>query len=253
MNVAANLLMNPVPPFDDLEVRRAVAMTIDRKAFIDIMTQGQGDAGGAMQPLPEGRWGLPPEMLRELPGYDPDVAKSREKARAIMAATGYGPNKPIKLKLSTRNLPTYRDASVILISQLKEIYIDAELQLVETALWVPKLIRRDYAVRPQPGRQRRRRSGPELPGELRLRLAHLHGLLQQGDRRADRRAVGRARPGEAQEDRLGDRPQADRRGGAADALLHARRHLLAARGQEPDIMVNSIYNSWRMDDVWLDR
>ena len=71
---------------------------------------------------------MPREMLRELPGYDPDVAKSREKARAIMAAHGYGPDKRLKLKLSTRNLPTYRDASVILISQLKEIYIDAELQ-----------------------------------------------------------------------------------------------------------------------------
>ena len=55
MNVAANVLMNPVPPFDDLEVRRAVAMTLDRKSFIDILTQGQGDVGGAMQPLPEGR------------------------------------------------------------------------------------------------------------------------------------------------------------------------------------------------------
>lgn len=28
MNVAANLLMNPVPPFDDLKVRRAIAMSI---------------------------------------------------------------------------------------------------------------------------------------------------------------------------------------------------------------------------------
>ena len=35
---------------------------------------------------------------------------------------------------------------MILISQLKEIYIDAELQLVETAQWVPKLIRRDYEI-----------------------------------------------------------------------------------------------------------
>jgi peptide/nickel transport system substrate-binding protein len=33
--------------------------------------------------------------------------------------------------------------SVILISQLKEIFIDAELELVETAIWVPKLIRRE--------------------------------------------------------------------------------------------------------------
>ena len=44
-----------------------------------------------MQPLPEGRWGMPEAMLRELPGYDPDVAKSREKARAIMTAQGLRP------------------------------------------------------------------------------------------------------------------------------------------------------------------
>jgi len=48
------------------------------------------------------------------------------------------------------------------------------------------------------------------------------------------RARGRARPGEAQEDRLGNRPQADGRGRASDALLPARRHLLAARGEEHD-------------------
>ena len=87
-----------------------------------------------MQPLPEGRRGMPEDMRRALPGYDADVEKSRQKARATMQANGFGPNKRLKLKLSTRNLPTYRDASVILISQLKEIFIDAELDLVETAL-----------------------------------------------------------------------------------------------------------------------
>jgi len=79
MNVAANLLMNPVPPFDDLEMRRAVAMTIDRKAFVDILTQGKGDIGGAMQPQPEGRWGLPDAVLRELPGYDPTSQRAARK------------------------------------------------------------------------------------------------------------------------------------------------------------------------------
>src|SRR5205807_1447945 len=38
------------------------------------------------------------------------------------------------------------DATVILISQLKEIFIDAEMELVETAIWVPKLIRREYQM-----------------------------------------------------------------------------------------------------------
>ena len=89
---------------------------------------------------------MPEAAQQALPGYGPDIEKSRERARAIMAAHGYGPDKRLKLKLSSRNLPTYRDAAVILIGQLKEIYIDAELETVETALWVPKLIRREYQL-----------------------------------------------------------------------------------------------------------
>ena len=50
------------------------------------------------------------------------------------------------MKIHPAPTPSKSHASVILISQLKEIYIDAELQLVETAQWVPKLIRRDYAL-----------------------------------------------------------------------------------------------------------
>ena len=36
-----------------------------------------------MQPPPEGVWGLPPDMLKSLPGYDPDVQKNRAEARGI--------------------------------------------------------------------------------------------------------------------------------------------------------------------------
>jgi hypothetical protein len=35
---------------------------------------------------------MPPEMLRDLPGYDPDVGKSRAEARKIMEQHGYGAN-----------------------------------------------------------------------------------------------------------------------------------------------------------------
>ena len=79
-NVAPNLLITRKPPFDNLDLRRAIAMTIDHKAFIDILGEGQGDIGTAMLPAPEGLWAMPKEMMEKLPGYDPDVQKSREEA-----------------------------------------------------------------------------------------------------------------------------------------------------------------------------
>src|SRR6516164_1628461 len=42
------------PPFDNPDLRRAMALSFDRKAFIDIVTGGQGDIGGVMQPPPRG-------------------------------------------------------------------------------------------------------------------------------------------------------------------------------------------------------
>jgi peptide/nickel transport system substrate-binding protein len=253
MNVAANLLMNPVPPFDDLEVRRAVAMAIDRKAFIDILTQGQGDIGTAMQPLPEGRWGMPEAMQRELPGYDPDIVKSRAKARAVMAAHGFGPDKRLKLKLSTRNLPTYRDASVILIGQLKEVFIDAELQLVETALWVPKLIRRDYELAlsqvgngvddPDQGYPENYACGSRTYMDYCNK--EIDGLIAKQSAERD------------QEKRKQIAWEIDRKltGDAVRPMIYYLRGGTCWRPEVKNmtIMVNSIFNGWRMEDVWLDR
>jgi len=90
-NVNRNVMMNrEAPPFDHAELRRAVALTLDRKAFIDTLTEGKGDLGGAMLPLPEGVWGMPADMLKALRGYDPDVAKNRADARSIMEGWAMG-------------------------------------------------------------------------------------------------------------------------------------------------------------------
>ena len=60
-NVNRTLIVNrDKPPFDNPDLRRAMALTLDRKAFIDIITEGQGDIGGTMLPAPEGVWGMPP-------------------------------------------------------------------------------------------------------------------------------------------------------------------------------------------------
>jgi peptide/nickel transport system substrate-binding protein len=48
--------------------------------------------------------------------------------------------------VSTRNVEGYRDAAVIAISQLSEVHIEGQLELIETANWFPRVMRKDYTV-----------------------------------------------------------------------------------------------------------
>jgi peptide/nickel transport system substrate-binding protein len=146
-NVNTNLIVNrDSPPFNNPDIRKAMALALDRKAFVDILFEGHAGIGGAMLPPPEGKWGLTAEILKTIPGYGPDVKANRDEARKLMQKAGYGPDKRLKVKISTRNIPVYRDPAVILIDQLKDIYIDGELDVVETANWFSKVARKDYAV-----------------------------------------------------------------------------------------------------------
>jgi peptide/nickel transport system substrate-binding protein len=254
-NVARNLILNPgKPPFDNPDLRRAVTLSLDRKAFIDIITQGKGDIGATMLPPPEGLWGMPPEMLATLPGYDPDIAKNRSEARKIMEKLGYGPDKRLVLTLSSRNIPAYRDPAVILIDQLKDIYIDAVLDPVETANWFPKIYRKDYTIAIN-GTE----SGVDDPDQ------QFYENFVCG---AVRNYTGYCNP---EVDKLIDRQSAEADREKRKQLVWEIERRLAEDGARPIIfyprggtciqpyvkglvtMVNSIYNGYRMEDVWLDK
>jgi peptide/nickel transport system substrate-binding protein len=147
INVNTNLIVNrDASPFNNADIRNAMALALDRKAFVDTLFEGHAEVGGSLLPPPAGVWGMPPEILTTIPGYGPDVKKSREDARRLMENAGFGPDKRLKIKLSTRNLQVYRDPAVLLIDQLKDIYIDAELDVVETGAWFAKVARKDYSV-----------------------------------------------------------------------------------------------------------
>jgi peptide/nickel transport system substrate-binding protein len=254
-NQSTNLIVNrDAPPFNNPEIRRATALALDRKSFIDILAEGQGDAGGAMQPPPQGVWGMPTEMLRGLPGYDPDVGKNRAEARKLMEKAGYGPDKLLAVKVSVRNTPPFRDPAVILIDQLKEIYIEGELEAVETANWFPKVYRKDYKV------------GLNLTGAgVDDPDAQFYENYACG---SDRNYTGYCN---RELDQLFDRQSMERdqdkrrrlvweidkklqEDGARPILYHNR----FATCWQPQlkgltIMVNSLFNGWRMEDVWLDK
>ena len=254
-NGSINLLLNrDKPPFDSADLRKALALTIDRKSFIDILTEGHGKIGGAMQSPPEGLWGMPPEMLATVPGFGPDVQKNRAEARAIMEKLGYGPNKRLEMKISTRNVPTYRDPAVILIDQLKEVYVDGVLDTVETANWHTKVTRHDYAVA-----LNATGSGVDDPdqqfyenykcGSARNYSSYCNKELdvlfdkqsEMTDQEKRKKLVWEIDK-KLQED--GARPIIYQQIGATCMQPHVKNLTM---------MVNGIYNGWRFEDVWLDK
>jgi peptide/nickel transport system substrate-binding protein len=63
-----------------------------------------------------------------------------------MERLGYGPGNRLKVKVITRDLPDFRDPAVLLIDQLKEAYIDGELEPVDSTIYFPRIVRKDYSV-----------------------------------------------------------------------------------------------------------
>ena len=254
-NIPRQMLVNrDKPPFDNAELRRAMALTIDRKAFIDIISDGDGSVGGAMMPPPAGAWGMPLEVLHALPGYGPDVQKNRAEARQIMQKLGFGPDKRLPVTVTTRNVAAYRDPSVLLIDQLKEIYIDGTLNAIDTTQWYPTVMRKDYAVG--------------------LTVSE-NGLDDPDQQFYENFVCGAVRNYTGycskEVDQLIDRQSAESNREKRKQIVWQIERKLAEDGARPIIfyprggtctqpyvkglvtMVNSIYNGYRMEDVWLDK
>ena len=145
-NVNDNILLNfRKPVFQDSRVRQAVGLAVDRKSYIQAGRQGAAIPGGVMLPKPYGVWGLPENAQGKLPGLG-DPARNRAEAKTLLAEAGYGPDKPLKVTVSTRAVARYVDIASFVIDQLKQVDIQATLEQVETGVWHPKLTRRDYEM-----------------------------------------------------------------------------------------------------------
>ena len=254
-NVTTQMLINrEKPPFDNPELRQAMALTLDRETFIDIVSGGKASLSVSMLPPPEGTWGMPEAELRKLPGYSTDVAGRRSEARKMMERQGYGPGNKLKVKVTTRDYNTFRDPAVLLVDQLNQIYFDAELDVIESSLWYTRLFKRDYSVA-----LNLTGSGVDDPDAV-LKMffacksdanyskycnAEVDKLLDQQSQELDfekRRAL------------VWDIERKLVADVARPIIFHGRQgtcwhpHVKGVVLHE-----NSIYNGWRFDKVWLDK
>ncbi|HSL50596.1 MAG TPA: ABC transporter substrate-binding protein [Candidatus Deferrimicrobiaceae bacterium] len=145
-NVSENLLLNTKkPPFDNVKVRRALSFAINRRAYTETVHRGAAVVGASLAPRPWGVWGLLEKDLTQLPGYGA-VADGRAMAKKLLAEAGYGPGNPLKLDVVTRAIAIYLDFSGFVISDLKQVGVEATLKQIDTAQWHPMVTRREFHI-----------------------------------------------------------------------------------------------------------
>src|SRR3989454_191624 len=141
-----NVIMNHKrAPFDNVNVRRAISLAMDRQAFVQGVRHGGAKVGTTVMPRPFGAWGLPDKEMRGLPGYrgsQPDKAESRR----LLAAAGYGPGKPLRVELTTRAFAIYVDLASFVADQLRQVGVEAAVKQLDTAQYFPALARREFVI-----------------------------------------------------------------------------------------------------------
>src|SRR5438309_1473263 len=129
-NVNDNLLLNVTkPPFNNLKVRQAFSLSIDRRAVVQTVHQGGAMVGAAMAPKPWGVYGLLEKDLAALPGYGKG-SDDKAKAKKLLAEAGFGPSNPLKLELATRAQANYLDFASFVINELKQIGVEGTLKQI---------------------------------------------------------------------------------------------------------------------------
>ena len=122
------------PPFDDIRVREALDLGIDRDEIIDLIWDGEGNYNGPVQWL-LARFSLPQDELRAAMPYDP------QKARQLLTAAGYDNGIEAKMKIPrVPGAPFIADLASLLKDQLGKVGIKLLLDEVELGTFIANVI-----------------------------------------------------------------------------------------------------------------
>jgi peptide/nickel transport system substrate-binding protein len=119
------------PPFNDVRVRQAVALAIDRQTWVKSLQLGLGLVDNG--PIPAGMkvWKLPTDQLGEGAKYfryDP------QEAKRLLAEAGY-PN-GFETTYTTHSPATYGDATDLIADYLSKVGIKVTIKVMDYPAWL---------------------------------------------------------------------------------------------------------------------
>ena len=128
-------------PFDDVRVRYALNMAIDREWIADDLMKSGNDPA----------YGLLPKALAGGKQYQPPWAKwskekRQEKARKLLYEAGYDEDNPLRFDIRFNSSNEHRRVSVVMANMWRDIGVEAALLNSEASLHFASLRRSDFAL-----------------------------------------------------------------------------------------------------------
>ncbi|HXC55041.1 MAG TPA: peptide ABC transporter substrate-binding protein [Rhizomicrobium sp.] len=128
-------------PFDDLRVRQALSLAIDREIIVAKVTRAGEQPAYALIPP-----GMPNYQGGLLGFHSEAMAQRMARARALLAAAGHGPGNPVTFDLNTSNATESRIVSVALQGMWADIGVQARLAPYDSQIHYNMLRKRDFDV-----------------------------------------------------------------------------------------------------------
>ena len=133
------------PPFDDVRVRQALAYALDQESLIEVLG-GAGVTPPTTQFYSEDSPYYSEKVAEAYPSYDP------EKARELMddyvddpdRSDGLPVGTPLSFTYSCPPDPSLNEVAQLVQSLYGAIGVQVELEQVEQATWIQKMLTRDY-------------------------------------------------------------------------------------------------------------
>jgi oligopeptide transport system substrate-binding protein len=129
-------------PFQDLRLRQAIALAVDRETIVDkILRLGEKPA---YRLIPPGTANYPDGAHMWFQSWT--KVQRIARARALMVEIGYGPGRHFHTTFDTSTTPDAKRTAAVLQSMLRDIYIDVSIITSDTQFYYKKLQESDFDI-----------------------------------------------------------------------------------------------------------